>query len=365
AGYKTGEYTSPFVVDFRERIQIDGEMISQQELTRLTERFLPYALQTAEDIGENINEFEFITALAFAYFLEQKCDIVVLEVGLGGQFDATNMIVNPLATVITPIGLDHTQLLGNTITEIATEKCGIIKKNGVTIVNPCQSDEALEVIFKRCCEMNNKLIMPNINNIEDASLTLNGTTFSYGGEQWKLSLPGEYQLSNAVTAIETAEHLCGFGVSIPAIKKGLSTAFIAARMEVLCQYPTILLDGAHNSHGATALVSALKKLNCTSVTAITGILEEKDWQKTITCILPLCKKIVTLTPPSPRALQGNELAEWITLQGVEAIYAHTPKEALGIALNGLHKDDTLLIFGSLYLAGEMRQVVLESNLNKR
>lgn len=217
AGLKTGLYTSPYVIDFRERIQVNGKFIEKECLTVLSDKI--------KETGVVVTEFEFITALAFLYFKEQKCDIVILEVGMGGRFDATNAIENPLCSVITRIDLDHTDYLGDTIEKIAFEKCGIIKKGSPTISYPIQEYGSLTTIQNR----SEKLIVPDINSLRILSSDINGNRFIYKDTEYYTRLVGKHQIYNALTVIETVREV-GLADS-QNIKLGIANAVLPARIE--------------------------------------------------------------------------------------------------------------------------------------
>ena len=246
AGYKTGLYTSPYIVDFRERMQIGGEYIPQDTLARLTKR--------VKDTGVVVTEFEFITALAMLWFLEENCDIVILEVGLGGRFDATNIIKAPLCSVIMKIDYDHTAILGDTIEQITAEKCGIIKDNAPTVSYPLQEPAALNVIV----EHNAHTVVPNLNNLEIVSSGIKGNSFIYNGAEYSTKLIGQHQVYNAITAIE-AVNAAGLKVSQADIVTGIKNAQIPARMELISENPLVFLDGAHNPNGAEAISAFMEK----------------------------------------------------------------------------------------------------------
>ena len=214
AGYKVGTFVSPYIVDFCERIQINGEHINEEDLCRLSQKVI--------DAGVSLGEFEFITAVGFLYFSENKIDVAVLETGLGGRFDATNIISEPVVSVITKIGLDHTAILGGTLAQIATEKCGIIKGKNVVTAHS-QPAEALNVIK----EIVPQLIIPDISNLTDVKVSVLGNEFCYKNINYKTNLGGDYQIENALIAIETLKN-CKFNISENDIKKGLETAFIPA-----------------------------------------------------------------------------------------------------------------------------------------
>lgn len=205
AGYKTGLFISPYVVDFRERIQINGCMIPETQLSEITEQVLPFVEQMATQ-NEIITEFELITAIAFLYFKRQNCDIVVLETGLGGRFDSTNVIQTPLCSVITSIGLDHTAVLGGTVEEIAFEKSGIIKPYGNTVFYP-QQPSVNAVIEKAVTEQKNTLFYADNVPLSPLESTIEGTTLDYGGQRLLLPLIGRHQIKNAKTALQTLQVL--------------------------------------------------------------------------------------------------------------------------------------------------------------
>ncbi|MBR2039894.1 MAG: bifunctional folylpolyglutamate synthase/dihydrofolate synthase, partial [Clostridia bacterium] len=211
AGYKTGTFISPYIIDFRERIQINGEYISEADLTR-------YA-QSVKQTGVELTEFEFITALAFLYFKEQKIDVLVCETGLGGRFDATNALENKAVAVITKIGMDHTAVLGDTIEKIAEEKCGILR-SCPTVTTPFQDNRALEVIKSK----SQNLIIPDISKLDGE-----GNTYIYKGEKFEISLLGDFQTENSLVAVETVKN-SGFDISQDIIYKGLKNTFFPARL---------------------------------------------------------------------------------------------------------------------------------------
>lgn len=338
AGYKVGTFVSPYIVDFCERIQINGEYISREDLCRLS--------QKVTDTNIELTEFEFITTVGFLYFSENKIDIAVLETGLGGRFDATNVIDAPLVSVITKIGFDHTAILGDTIKQIAKEKCGIIKKNTV-VTTFTQPQEALDVIKMSAP----KLIIPIKNDLNNVNVSVLGNSFTYKNINYKTNLGGKYQIENALVAIETLKS-SGLGITEDNIKQGLLNAFIPARLEVLSQDPLIVIDGAHNPDGADALCSALKEYK--NVTAIVGVMRDKNYNDVLAKTLPLCKSVICVTPNVPRALPAKELSA-VARQYCENVFiAENLQDALNIAKQN---SNPTFVFGSLYLASEMRPLL--------
>ena len=348
SGKRTGLFISPYIVDFRERIQIDGEYISEEDFAYFAEQ----VKKVIDESDESPTEFEFITAVAFLYFKEKKCDVVVLETGLGGRYDSTNVIGTPLCSVIASISLDHVDILGDTIKKIAEEKCGIIKENGITVTSPLQKDEALTVIAKHCAEKNNTLRLAS-GTPKIISQTLSGTTFDYGGEVYTLKLLGEYQMMNVPLAIEVANVL---GIDAKFIKKGLEMAVNPARFEVVRDNPYIIIDGAHNEDGAMRLKASLDKyFKGQKVLGVCGMLADKSYERELEILKDNFSALILMTPDNPRALSAKNLK--IT---ADKIFENT---IICDNANGLCKliEDKFahtptVIFGSLYLASELRKL---------
>ena len=357
AGLKVGLYTSPYVIDFRERFQINGELITKEDFCELCERLIPLVKELNEQ-GAVITEFEFNTALGFVWFKEQKCDIVCLEVGMGGRFDATNLIDSPLVSIITRIGLDHTAYLGNTYGEVAFEKCGIIKRGSSVVSYPNQRKEALEVIEKTSSDNGCELAIPSLSDISEVSLKLSGSEFVFEGEKYALSMSGEHQIHNAVTSIYAIKSLKKYGYDVPlsAIKKGLKSAKCAARLEIISEKPLVLIDGAHNADKVSALFDFAKQFNG-KIVAICGMLADKDFEGAVCKIAPLCKAIVTVTPDNPRALSSSDMAKVSSKYCDDVAVASSSKDAVNKAFCKLSEGDILLCWGSLYIAGEIREEI--------
>ena len=343
-GYKTGLFISPFVIDFRERIQINGEFISENDLVLYSQKVI--------DTGVETTEFEFITAAAFSYFSEEKCDIVIAETGLGGRFDATNALTNVAAAVITEIGLDHLGVLGDTVEKIAAEKCGIIKNCPVTVTSANQRKEALSVIERSSI----RLITPDLSQLTVLKCGENGSGIIYRNREYEISLCGEYQIENALTVIETVE-ASGYNIPYETVKKALANTFFPARAEIISKKPLIVLDGAHNPDGATELAKILKK-HGGRVTAVIGVMRDKDYKTVLKNTLPLCRAAVAVTVENmPRSLSAAELAlaaaPYCSAQTAEN-YDSAIKKAASIA-----GENPVFVFGSLYLAGGIRQKLID------
>lgn len=376
SGYKTGLFISPYVLEFRERFMIDGEMISHDCLADIVGRIFPVAEEMKKE-GKIITEFEFIFAAALIWYSEQNCDIVVLETGLGGRFDATNIITKPLVSVITSISLDHTKILGDTFSKIAFEKCGIIKPNCTTVAYADQPKEAAEVIRNSAAEKNNRLIFADTSCAQVIKSDIYGTNFiwNYGGSnedskkiEVKIKLIGEHQIKNACTALAALSVLREkekFNIPDYAIQKGFSSVSFPARMELLEERPPVFLDGAHNPGGTAALAKTVKKyLDGKYKIGIIGMLADKDIETALSEILPLFDEIITLSPKNPRAMKGEELAKTAkkyckNVTPMNDDYAKAYQKALSKAEN-YPENGCIIIFGSLYLAGDIRKIIINS-----
>lgn len=357
AGYKTGRFISPFILNFRERMQIDGEMIPEETLVACVEEARPHVEAMAAR-GACPSEFELVTALAMLYFKRENCQIVALEVGLGGRLDATNAIPRSLVSVLTAIGLDHMEILGDTIEKIAGEKCGILRKDSVTVSYPDQPPEALGVIFECCARENNRLILGNKHAVEIHSMTLGGSDITYGGLRLHVPLIGLHQIYNCITVVETLFALRERGYTIPdeAIRAGIAKTSFPARMEILQRFPLVLVDGAHNDAGAKVLGEALSLVEG-PITAIIGMLGDKDTAGALSHIAPRCRRILTVTPQeNHRALEGRTLAEQAKRYCGDVTAFESLAEAYAAGYEGLLPGEALLICGSLYLAADMREI---------
>ena len=365
AGYVTGFYPSPYIEDFRERIQVCGEYITEDALCRITLR----VRDLADSMEDHPTQFELITAIGMVYFAEKKCDLVVLEVGLGGIFDSTNVIDAPEAAVITNIGLEHTEYLGNTLAEIAGNKCGIIK-SGADVVCYDNVPEVMEVVRRVCAEKGCPLHVVHYDRIHPVEKSLEGQSFIFASssslQPLGLSLLGEYQLHNAATALTVVEALRGRGWDIPekAVLQGLANVQWPARFEVLSRKPLFILDGGHNPQCAGALAESLRDYLPAAGSGkagqpgawkehdhneeadkkavfLMGMLADKDYRAVIEIIAPFAAGFVCLTPDSPRALPAEELAAELQNRGFYAKACGTAAEgiaeALSLAAGGITK----------------------------
>ncbi len=346
AGHRVGLYTSPYVVDFRERIQLNGEYIEKSELARLCEK--------VKNTGVEVTEFEFITALAFLYFKEKGCDIVVLEVGLGGRFDATNVIREPFCSVITRIDLDHTDYLGNTIEKIAMEKCGIIKNGCPVVAYPLQEPSALKVVES----IAEKLTVPDLNKLKILKSDISGNSFIYKGIKYKTRLAGVHQIYNAVTVIETA-YVIG-GISDDNIKDGIAETAVPARVELIGENPTVVLDGSHNPDGAEALLSVMKNYD-KDIVAIIGMMADKDCELFLKKTLPFCSSVITVTvKENARSISAEALKELAIKYCSDVSVAASYDEAIKTAGEKSDNKKPIFVCGSLYLSSAIRENLIKT-----
>lgn len=358
AGFRTGIFPSPFIEEFRERIQVDGEMIPEDDLCRITEM----VKAEADRMEDEPSHFEIVTAIGMLYFRNRKCDIVVLEVGLGGEFDATNIIDPPEASVLTNIGFDHTEYLGNTLAEIARTKAGIIKTGSPAVIYP-NVPEVMDVLKGICDERGCEMRIADLSRLRVRDAGLSGQTISWaagGADAPQLSfrspLLGDHQANNAAVALTVTEVLRERGWKIPeeAVIRGMESVVWPARFELLGRDPVFILDGGHNLQCAEAVAAAVRKyLPDTKITLLTGMLADKDYRAAVDVLLPLAGECYTVTPESSRALPGGELARFIRSRGGDAEYFEDTKEAVRKCMSG---ERPVLAFGSLYMAGEVRKI---------
>ena len=349
SGKKTGLFTSPYVIDFCERIQINGVNVDKNIFAECVTE----VREKIEELNKQdiiITEFEAITVSAFLCFLKAGCKYVVLEVGLGGRFDATNVIKNPKAVVITSISLDHIAILGDTISKIAFEKCGIIKDNVPVITSSNQCDDALKVIKETCENKNCKLIITNPHKTEILDDSIFGTFFAYNDNVYKTRLTGNHQIENTVNAIECAKVL---GLSDLAIAQGIENTRMIARMEIIGENPLIIRDGGHNEGCANALYNFLTKYNVQNINMLIGLMADKDCESYVSKIAPLCKSVVTVTPSNPRALDSEKLKEIAEKYCENTKSINNPKEGYKYILSNTKKDETILVCGSFYMMSDI------------
>lgn len=362
AGYRVGLYVSPFIDRFNERMQINGVPIPDEMLAALTAEVYPHA----EAMAEHPTEFELITSIAMLYFTRSRCDIVVLEVGMGGALDSTNVIDTPELAVITAMGLDHMRFLGNTLAEISAQKAGIIKEGGdVVIYGRCP--EAETVFEQRCAERHARLHRPDAALLRPGVFGLNGQSFSYGAysDLW-IPLVGSYQPYNAAVVLTGVDVLRQKGWQIPqsAVREGLRRVSWPARFEVLRHAdPVCIVDGGHNPHGIRGTADSLLRLfPHTPVTFVIGVMADKDVDGILDILLPLAARCFTVRPDSPRAMDPAALAAAISARGVRAEACPMVADGVQRAVAAAGQGGVVCALGSLYMAGDVRSLFRSADL---
>ena len=361
AGFRTGRYISPTLYAYRERIQVDGVMIDRESLAALVT-----VVKEAVDAMEAENKgnptvFEVETALSFLYFKEQKCDIVVLETGLGGTLDATNVVKTTVMEMISSIGMDHMEFLGGTLQEIAENKAGIIKPH-TWVVSAEQDPQAAEVIKRVCREKDCKLSVVDPDAFQDVHYGYEKQTFTY--KNWKdveITLAGTYQVTNAALALEAVEALrkLGYSLTEEEVRKGMKAAFWRGRFSVIHKNPVVVIDGAHNPAAAKVLKDSLETyFQGKNLHFIMGVFADKDYQSVIEMTAPLAKHIITIeTPGNPRALSAVKLKEAVEKVNPSVEAAGSIREAVEKSMKNAQKDDVIAAFGSLSFLGELDREV--------
>ncbi len=358
AGYRTGLYTSPYIYQFGERMQVDGQMISDEELVDIVE----YVKPLADSMAESPTEFELVSCIAFEFFKRKQCDIVVLEVGMGGLLDSTNVIPCPEVAVITNIGLDHTDVLGNTLEEIAINKAGIIKEGGNAVIY--RGAPSVEAVFEQvCAEKNVSLKKADFAGLKLKSHDLFQQVFDCG-EYKDIHLPllGDHQLHNAAVVLAVAETLVekGWKISRQNIYDGIRDVSWPGRFDIVCRDPLFIIDGGHNPQCLEALVKNIQDyLAGRKVIALTGVLADKDYGDMYKPVMPLISQFVCVTPPNPRRLPAQELAQHLTAVGAIATACEDIPAGVRKAMELAGSDGVVLCFGSLYTIGDIRNALLK------
>jgi len=356
AGYRTGLYTSPYIYRFHERMQVDGEQISDEDLITITEFVKPHA----QAMAECPTEFELVCAIAFEYFLRKNCDIVVLEVGMGGAMDATNVIDTPEVAVITNIGLDHTDYLGDTVEAIAETKSGIFKEGGSAVVY--RGTPSVEAVYERiCAERNVSLKKADFDSLKSVSHDLFGQVFDCGSRKnIRLPLLGDHQLHNASVVLSIADTLIekGWNITEENIYDGIANVSWPGRFDIVSRDPLFIIDGGHNPQCIEALVKNIRDyLAGKNVIALTGVLADKDYGEMYKPVMPYIREFVCVTPPNPRKLEAAELAKHLQAVGAVATPCESVETGVRTALNKAGKDGVVLCFGSLYTIGDIKNAL--------
>lgn len=364
AGIKTGLFTSPFVVDFCERVQVNNQYIGHDELAAVIEK-VKAGCEAVEKDGLNPTFFEVVLAAALLYFEESACSLAVLEAGIGGKNDSTNIIPPPQVTVITSVSLDHTEVLGDTIQKIAKEKCGVIKKGSTVVSFPYdnagfdfipQPRDAYKVIEEECRKAGCELLFPDMSRL---SVSENGTV-DFGAFQAAIRFSGDHQIANAACAVLALTALRSHGFSVPdkAVKAGLENAFLPARMEKISDNPTVIIDGGHNIGCMQALIKMLQKnYPGKEVTAVLGFMKDKDYKSCIRLLAPVCKNMVFTLADPVRGETSESLKNSVGALCDHVFANDCVEESLKTALRLAGKNGITICAGSFYLVSEIRKIL--------
>lgn len=359
AGYRTGLYTSPYIFRFHERMQVNGQEISDEDLTAITEFVKPHA----DAMSEQPTEFELVSCIAFEYFMRQNCDIVVLEVGMGGELDSTNVIDAPEAAVITNIGLDHTEVLGDTLELVASAKAGIIKAGCTAVLY--RSTPSVEAVFEeRCASVGAALVKADFDSLRSVSHSLEGQIFDAAGyKALELPLLGEHQMHNTAVVLAAIAVLQkkGYAITEQHIRDGLRNVRWPGRFELLRREPLFLVDGGHNPQCIQALVGNIRDyLKGRPLTVLTGVLADKDFHCMYSDVAPYASEFVTVTPDSPRAMAAEALKEYLSRFGKPVTACASTEEGVATAIAHAGKNGVVLAYGSLYMVGAICSAAAES-----
>lgn len=348
AGCKTGQFTSPFVTHYADRIRINGSEIGEDALCEICSRVKSCVAD------RQYSQFEITMAIAMLWYEREKCDVVVLETGIGGLLDSTNVIPPPLVSVITAVSLDHTAILGNTVEEIAAQKAGIIKEHSAVVAAADNPPSVLQVIANKASSVGAELIVPSPEHIKPLEIGIEGCVFTYHGDSFRTAMTGLHQVYNAVTAIEVCRYLNsrrGFNITEQTLKKALSETAVRARVQYIAGKPPVIVDGGHNPDGVKALVSALRSdVRGRKVYAVTGMVDSKDYVQCVKMIAETAEKMFTVEGYAPNCVPCEKLAE----------SAGENAEAVGSLEEAVHKANALalenggitVVCGSLYLASD-------------
>ncbi len=350
AGVRVGLFTSPYVIDFTDRIRFMGKNISNEEL----ESLLPQIKAAVS--GTDYSQFEITMATAFLYYKSVGAEVVVLEAGLGGKLDSTNVIENVLLSVITSISHDHMGVLGNTLKEIAAQKAGIIKRGTPCVLANDNASEVVSVVSEKAKAQGSDLLIPDANKLIKLGDMTFGGGFLYKDKRYALSMSGDHQVTNALNAIEGAEILKNyFPITDENIYDGIMNAKVVGRCEIVSRSPIVILDGCHNDGGVAALSKVLK--NVPEPTAIVGMLKSKDAKNAILSLIPICKRFITVSDFNPNAYSSEELCKIISDLGAMASVGDGVEKEYKKALRGEYSN--AVIFGSLYLVADIKKRKIE------
>lgn len=346
--YRVGQFTSPFVQEYADRIRINGENIPETKLIRVC------------DIVKNTikkkaySQFEITFAIALLYFLNQNCDIVFLETGIGGLLDATNIIKKPIVSVITSVSYDHTAILGDTLEKIAMQKAGIIKENRPTVISYNNPDEVMAVVRAVAESKNSKLNVPNKDLLVPLDMSLNGSSFVYKSNEYRLKMAGKHQIVNATTAIETIEILrkSGFEIPLSSVQKAFSEVQVRARAEIINRNPLVILDGGHNEGGISSLEDVVSMVDEKPIIALTGMIKTKDYRTVASKLSEYADMVICVDDFAENAVPAEELAGYMKKCRVRT--ANSTNEGMYMAMKlAMETKGSVIVCGSLYLASSI------------
>lgn len=349
SGIKTGQFTSPYILTYCDRIRINGENIP-------CERVAEICAEVKKAVSSDYySQFEITFAIALLYFLEEKCEIVFLETGIGGTLDATNVIENPLVCAVTSVSLDHTAILGGTVEEIAAHKLGIVKKHAPLVLSLNNKESVKKMAMEITAENKSSLIIPDKNKLEIIRNSIFGTDFIYKNQKYSLKMCGEHQVINALTAIEILEILRdSYKISDSDISKSLSESFVSSRIEVIGDNPPVIIDGGHNEAGIDSLIEVLMQSGIERVTAVLGMVEGKSADYAIEKMSHISEKVYCVDGYTDNNIPAEILAEKFNCLGIEAkccCYKNAFEDAFEYAKEN---NIPLLVCGSLYLASGIK-----------
>ncbi len=353
AGYVTGLFTSPYIIEYSDRIRVNGENIPPDELERTVEELR--AAIDAHPLREDFSQFEITQAIAFRYFQKKRCDVVVLETGLGGLLDSTNVISSPLLSVIGSVDLDHTAILGNTIEEIAFQKAGIIKRGCPCVLSPCNREETVEIVRKKAAECGSRLVIPDMSQCSVICSDITGSRFRYKNAQYQTAMAGEHQIRNALTVIEGIKLAAdSLKVSDEDIAKGIAAAKICGRTEVLCRSPLVILDGSHNPDGIRALGKVLSGLGGIRINAVIGMHRDKNIFGAVGELTAYVDNFTAVDGFSDMDVPAEELARTIRAAGGKA--SADVGDIISVIKRAVRENPNgaTVICGSLYLAAYVK-----------
>ncbi len=359
AGYKTGRYISPYVLEFRERMMINGKMIGKKRLAKIVETVKEKADELISE-GTVLNAFEITTACAMLWFAEENCDFVVLEAGLGGRFDATNTVPEPVLQIITAVGLDHMEQLGDTAAKIAEEKCGILRPGCTLLTSPGQEQEVLTVMLNKCAELDATFVTGAAGRAKLVSEDVSGMDILVGKTELSLSLGGKHQINNLLTVYSAVSILREkhFVIKDEHLVEGIAATRFPARFELCSKEPVVILDGAHNPQAAKALAVNVEAFLPEKRILLCGMMADKDCETVMAELAPHFEHIITVPVQNPRMVAPEKLAEIAAKYCKNVSAKENAKEALAEALENLKDGEALVVAGSLYLASELRPMLM-------